>query len=254
MKLLLSFFLALLGYSACAKCLTRGMEFWPRSGSAIQQRPVVMVQGYADSQPLVLGLGTGSYLAYLQTDTERVPLRVVEVVAGQFNEAQAVLKTTCLLEAGKLYELILVGKGNKGNVIPYQNSLGGTHVRYTVAAGLDQTAPTWQRAPKLHAKTWIEYGCGPEAGVQFTAPVHDNSAYLIRASVKDLTTGTTSSYYLLPDATGTVLVGHGMCSGGFVLENGSAFSVTFAALDAAGNLTKYTGGAISFTKPAQSEG
>ncbi|SMB98345.1 hypothetical protein SAMN00120144_1060 [Hymenobacter roseosalivarius DSM 11622] len=93
-------------------------------------------------------------------------------------------------------------------------------------------------------------GCGPAVNVDFYGVVQDQSAYIVKASVRNLATGEIVSYYLRPVIKDFISIGHGMCSGAFALEKGKNFSVVFTLMDASGNTANWTGKAISFTAPA----
>lgn len=243
----LFFILILAAHVAGAKCYTSGIQCWPKS-KTVKQNAVFVVEGYANSQGIIKGLGA-SYVAFLQSKTQRVPLVVAEILVGQFDVTQAVLKSSRALEVGEQYELIIEGKGSKGNIIRWQDVFRQNERQYTVVAGLDQTAPAWQTLPKENGKSYTEMGCGPEVFVAFASTVRDESEYMLKASVKDLASGKTTAYYLKPDSAGLVQIGHGMCGGPFVLEKGKSFSVTLSLMDASGNTTKWLGNALSFTGP-----
>ncbi|GAB2953709.1 hypothetical protein GCM10027048_18670 [Hymenobacter coalescens] len=237
-----------LAHAGQAKCYTRGLRCWP-SGGTLRPQPILVLDGLAQSQEIIHALGA-TYQAYLQAGKERVVLDVQDKLVGQYGVSQAVLKPRRPLTVGQRYELIIRGKGaGSGNLLEQANGPYRANVVYTVVAGTDQTPPAWKAAPREHAKHYEEMGCGPEVYVDFTAAVLDESACLIKATVRDLDSGQASAYYLPPDAAGLVSVGHGMCTGAFRLENGRRYTVAFTLLDAAGNTTPWQGPALAFTRP-----
>ena len=199
---------------------------------------------------MIKGLGS-SYVACLQSKTQRVPLVVAELLVGQFDVTQAVLKPRSVLEVGEQYELVIEGKGSKGNVIRWQEK---SKMQYAVVAGADETTPAWETLPTESGKRYEEMGCGPAIHVAFASTVHDESEYLVKASVKNLASGRITAYYLQPDSMGYIHIGHGMCGGAYMLEKGKNFSVVFALMDASGNSTSQTDKALQFTKPEGSYG
>lgn len=249
LKCILIYLIALsLVHTVEAKCYTSGLQVWP-SSKTVKSNTVFVIDAWANSQPIVSGLGS-TYHAFLQADSARIPLELKEKLVGQYAMTQAVLQPSRALEVGTQYELVIRGEGTKtGNVIEYANGMGITRVFYTVEPGLDESPPTWKTLPQEKSKQYIEMGCGPEVVVDFSANILDQSACLIKATVKDLASGKINSYYLQPGTTGLVSVGHGMCVGAFMLEKGTRFSVTFALLDACGNTKAWTGKAIEFTRP-----
>jgi hypothetical protein len=246
---------------AHAKCNTSGLTFWPTS-KTIKANSILMVEGYADSQAIIRGLGT-SYEAFFQLGAQRVPLQVKDILVGQVGSSQALLQPSAVLKVGKQYELIIRGKGAKaGNMMESVYNARRGRVFYTIEAGLDQTPPFWVAPLREQAKHYAEMGCGPEVAVNFTGIIYDQSEYLVKAAVQDLTNGNTTTYYLRPniqtasyylqmDDAGLVSLGHGMCAGAFELEKGNRFFVTFSLLDASGNSTPWMGSAISFTRPLE---
>lgn len=163
---------------------------------------------------------------------------------------------------GAQYELIIVERARPAESIIWRHKGSRTYqVKYTVAAGADHTAPAWLARPSEKDKHYEEYGCGPALGVAFAAAVRDESACLVRATVRDLASQQTITCYLRPGAqvlgppppgaaADDLVVGHGMCNGGFVLENGRDFAVTFELLDEAGNRTPWAAAPLRFTRPA----
>ncbi|TGD82699.1 hypothetical protein [Hymenobacter wooponensis] len=249
MKFALVFLLALcIAHLAPAKCSTNGLSFWPASKS-IKSNSVLMIEGYANSQRIIQGLGT-SYEAFFQLGSQRLPLQVKEILVGQYGLTQGILKLNAHVKVGEQYELIIRGKGAEtGNAMESPTRFGRDKVFYTIEAGLDQTPPAWVAPLREKAKHYVEMGCGPEVSVQFTGVVHEQSEYLVKAAVKDLSSGKTTVYYLQPDKTGLVSVGHGMCAGAFELEKGKSFAATFSLLDASGNSTPWVGPTVLFTRP-----
>lgn len=250
MKFILLLIVALsAAFGAQAKCYTHRITCWPL-GKTIKQNSVFVLEGYADSQALIKGLGT-TYTAYLTTGTQLLPLEVREILVGEYQLTQAVLRPRRKLDAGKQYELIIRKAGEKEKFL---SNVLFTHAdrrfAYTVVAGEDKAAPDWQLAPQEKSKSYEELGCGPEVAVEFYGKAQDQSPYLVKATVKNLATGKATSYYLQPTAQSIISVGHGMCAGAFALEKGKNFSVAFALLDASGNTTNRTSNALLFTAPA----
>jgi len=121
-------------------------------------------------------------------------------------------------------------------------------VKWTVVAGQDNSAPTWTSMPKFKNSTYQEYGCGPAVFANFTFSATDNSEYLIKTTVKNLSNGKETTYYLTGKEN-IIAVGHGMCSGAFNFDGGDKFEVEFGLFDASGNLTNWTGERIAFNRP-----
>ncbi|GAB3838848.1 hypothetical protein [Hymenobacter jeollabukensis] len=249
MKLFVTLILVLTtAVAAQAKCYGVNLEFWPKSGS-IRPNAVFLIEGFEASQPVVSGLRT-THQAYLQADGQRIPLDVQEILVGQFQLTQALLRPRRRLVVGTQYELIVVERARPAESIIWRHKGSRTfQVKYTVEAGPDRAAPAWLAPPTEQAKHYEEYGCGPAVSVEFAAAAQDESVCLVRATVRDEATGQRTTCYLRPAAAGRIAVGHDMCSGAFELEKGRHFTVTFGLLDASGNTTPWTGKAIAFDRP-----
>lgn len=246
--------LALTASEARAKCSSMGMSFWPRNRT-IRQNSLLVVDGYSQSQAVLTGLGS-THEAFLQSGNQRIPLEVAQILIGEFEVTQVVLKPHRILEAGRQYEVVIVTAGKKAtdtsNLVFLHNR---GKVVYTVAAGpQDHTAPRWLAAPAGKGQQYEEFGCGPAVSVDFAAPGQDESEWLVKAAVQNLTTGQVTTYYLQPAGEQrTISVGHGMCGGAFQLRNGKLYSVTFVLMDAAGNTTPAPQPPLQFAGPVPHE-
>lgn len=111
----------------------------------------------------------------------------------------------------------------------------------------------WKQKPVYQKKDHISYGCGPAKSVYFTSAQEDHSDILVRTTVKSLTSGKSSTYYLLPEK-GKLEVGHGMCSGAFTFHEGKEYEVSFGLMDGSGNTGCEASKAISFSRPEPKAG
>ncbi|SMB98348.1 hypothetical protein SAMN00120144_1061 [Hymenobacter roseosalivarius DSM 11622] len=113
MKLTLILLVALSVASiAQAKCYTSGFEFWPIT-KTIKQNSIFLIDGYADSQEIITGLGF-TYKVYLRSGAQQIPLIVQQLLVGQVSLTQALLKPQRALDTGKQYELVIEDARNKG--------------------------------------------------------------------------------------------------------------------------------------------
>ncbi|UOQ70544.1 hypothetical protein [Hymenobacter cellulosilyticus] len=233
---------------ARAKCINSGLRVWPQTRT-VHAAPVFVVDGYSASQEIIRGLGT-TYKIYLQAADQQIPLEVQQLLPGEFAVTQAVLKPRRSLEVGRQYELVITEARKKGTA--KQNLVFQLHrsrVLYTVVPGQDQTPPEWLARPTKKGQQYTEYGCGPDVFVDFTCQVRDESEYMVKATVKSLSSGQQTTYYVAPDKQGILFIGRGMCSGPFMLDKGPDYSVTFALLDASGNTTPWAYPPLQFTQP-----
>jgi hypothetical protein len=245
-------FLALFTFlttSVLADCAGSAISFWP-SGQTLKQNPVIVINGYAESQTIINGLNK-EYAIYLKSGKEKIKLNVKEILTGEFFVTQAVLTPEKNLTEGKDYQLFIDGLPEYEGSLRKWNEETQQHdlVKWTVVKGTDVIKPLWKERPKEFKKTMALYGCGTEKYVHFGFRVSDESTCLIRTTVKSIKTQKKTTYLLEPDDNVVILVGHGMCSGAFVFKDGDIYEVSFDVMDASGNLTVWDEKKIQFTSP-----
>lgn len=230
------------------KCMSRGLYFWP-TGPTICENSLIIVDAYAQSQAMLTG-STKKYTAYLQSDHEKIELLPIALYVGQFDLTQVILKPQKSLIAGGTYELIVEGVDDVENLLKKFNSKTNQweKISWKVVGEADLEAPVWKKLPAYINDTYIEYGCGPEVSANFEFEVSDISEYLIKTTVKDLSTQQVCTYCIQP-SNQVISIGHGMCSGAFYLDNGHDFEVEFILMDASGNETPWTSPPLSFKNP-----
>lgn len=250
MRYLLSLFIPLLmAVSAHADCAGTGLSVFPY-GRNISQNSIFIIDGYAESQHVVLDLNT-RHAVYLKSGNKKIKLLVTEICVGDFFLTQALLKPETELESGLQYTLCI-------DDLPEYESLGRYNSKtdnyepltYQVVSGKDMKKPLVSSKPKELGKTLMHFGCGPSIHVVFDNPSKDDSEVIVRTTVKNIKTGKETTYYLQPDRN-KLKVGHGMCSGAFTFDEGEQYEVEFSFMDASGNVTAWTGERIRFTKPVK---
>ncbi len=206
-----------------------------------------MIEGYAESQKVILGLNN-TYNIYLKSGNKKIKLLVTNTYIGQFHLTQAFLKPETKLEVGIEYTIYIDSLPDFEIFQKYNKNLEKNEVaKYKVIDKNDLDIPIISKKSKLLRKEYFELGCGPVILAIFNYPVKDSSEILARATVKNLKTGIETTYFLKPKE-GEINVGHGMCSGAFKFENGNKFEVEFTFMDASGNLTSSVK-RIKFSKP-----
>lgn len=229
-----------------ADCAGTGLSVFP-NGPVIRQNSIFMVEGYAESQNVILELNK-KHNIYLKIGKKRVKLLVTEICVGQFFLTQAILKPETELEAGVEYTMHIDDLPEYERFNKYNNA---THkyeqVKYKVIKGKDLDRPKISSRSMELKKTLVQYGCGPAIHVVFTNPSKDQSDIIVKTTVKNLKTGKETTYYIKPDRD-KIKVGHEMCSGAFDFD-GDFYEVEFSYMDASGNITVWTGERIKFTKP-----
>jgi len=233
-----------------ADCAGTGLWVFP-SGPTVKQNSIFVLDGYAESQNVILGLNK-KHNIYLKSGNKKIKLLVTEICVGQFYLTQAVLKPETELEAGLEYTMYIDSLPEYESFNKYNNT---THkyepVSYKVVSEKDNEKPQLTTRPKELKMTLVHYGCGPSIHVVFSNPAKDNSAIIVKTTVKNINTGKETTYYIQPDGD-KIKIGHGMCSGAFDFEDDSNnYDVEFSFMDASGNLTAWTGERIRFSKPTK---
>ena len=231
-----------------SKCTSSGLTFWP-SAKNINENSIFVIDGYATSQKIIEGLGT-NYKVYLKSSGQKINLNVQETHIGQFRLTQAILKPEKNLTPGLEYELVIENLKDISNQVSRYNELTNQHekVKWKVIAGKDSIAPSWKIKPTFKNNIYTMFGCGPEIFSNFNFSASDNSSILVRTTVKNISTGKETTYYL-DTKDNTIAIGHGMCAGAFDFDDGEKYEVEFSLFDSSGNITPWTGARIKFNKP-----
>lgn len=243
MRNLLFVFAALLSsFVVSAKCASNGLTVFPH-GNTIAPQGIIMIEGYARSQDVINGLGK-QHAVYLKSKSHTVKLLVQEVLVGEMQLTQAILKPATSLRKGETYQLHIGNLPADESLVLHNEDGTTSPISWKVADAPPK--PMLTSAPKYVDQSYIEYGCGPSVYMNFMVPVHNATPFLVKATVKT-ENGTEHSYYIQPEADGRAQLGHGMCSGAFVFMPGIKYTASFALLAAGGELSGPTA-PIAFTR------
>ncbi|MBS1561570.1 MAG: hypothetical protein JSS89_08185 [Bacteroidetes bacterium] len=251
MKTLLTIVLALMCGSTAAHslCSGGGLRVFPH-GSTIGSHPIFVLEGYAKSQKVITGLNK-AYSIYLNSGKSKVRLMVRNVYIGQYRLTQALLYPEAELEVGQQYTLQIDSLPHGEHLTRYNHAKDEYGpVTYNVVAANDDQSPILSSRPEEVGKTLENPGCGPVSSVAFSNPAIDESEVIVMTTVKNLSSGKETTYLILPDSN-KIRVGHGMCSGAFTFDDTLEYEVEFTFMDAAGNITPWSGERIRFTKPTK---
>jgi hypothetical protein len=249
MRRLLFILLFLASFEQCYSfCLPKMITAWPETKS-ISENSLFLITGYSLSQDIVKSLNE-KYPIYLKQGSKKIRLKLEGTYIGEYNVTQTILRPEEKLEFGKEYTVHIDNIPNSEPQLGTWNENKKKYdpLVYKVKMHADTVAPAWIKSPIELEKSFIYFGCGPDIHVSYGAEIKDESEFLIRATVTNLTTSTTTTFFL-DLYENTISVGHGMCSGGFDLEKGKEFEVSFDLFDSSGNITKWAGEKIRFTPP-----
>jgi hypothetical protein len=218
---------------ASADCAAGSVGVWPSPERPLAPSGLVVVDGYGTDRSWVREIAR--YRPRLEGAGEAVPLEVVETNEGEFEVTQVVLRARRPLRAGSRYRLVLTGRSNPR----LWGSRGRVPLVWTVASP-DSTPPRWTEAPRMERTSFTAFGCGPAIYAHVRVRVSDASDVLYRVTVEPVSGGAARTY-LIEARDGELQVGHGMCSGPFVLAAGIRYRIRVTAVDAAGNETPAPG-------------
>ena len=232
---------------ASAKCASNGI-YCLSTSSKLNRNGLIILEFYASSQHLVPGLNQ-KHQIYLTSRGKKVHLMVLETLKGEMNVTQVVFKPSSDLNANEVYKLEISNlPADERNPTRYNRSSGKWEaLTFEISTKIDREMPTFNIVPTQQKKTLAFYGCGPASWVYFNVAGNDSSELFVRVNVKNRTTKKVTTY-LLSIEDRLIKVGHGMCSGAFVFDNGDNFEAEFQLVDQSGNQSKATT-AITFTKP-----
>ncbi|WP_262147890.1 hypothetical protein [Chryseobacterium foetidum] len=240
-KLILLLIILTFNFSAKAECSFSGINVWPTQQN-IAPNSIIIIEGYAESQELILQLNKKNKI-YLTGNSERVAIKVVRILKGQFGLTQAILQPERELQTGKTYELIIEGLGEF-------EKKDYTVTKWTVSLKKDFEKPVWDCLPTYNNRSFTAFGCGPEMHVNFCGILKDNSPTLIYAKVFNRKNKTHSDYFLTGEGQ-NISIGHGMCSGAFAFDEDTEYEVQFGLMDASGNENMELTKPVTFTRPTE---
>lgn len=238
-KIILIFIYQISYFNLFADCKNSYITVFPNK-SNIAKNSIFIIEAYGESESLINQLNK-KHKIYLQSGNKKVNLIVKEILKGAKFISQAKLQPEKILEVGLSYQLII-------DSLNSEMSSFFSQPIYNVTKPMDLIKPIILSKPKYKNKALKQYGCGPEAYVNFTFNVKDSSELIVKTILKNLKTGKIYIYYLIPKDN-EVSVGYGMCSGAFNLEEGYNYEVKFYFSDASGNGTKWKNKGIQFTAP-----
>jgi hypothetical protein len=181
--------------AAYAKCTFGGLSVFPR-GQEIKQNSIFIIEGYSQSQNIILGLNK-KHNIYLKSGSRKIKLLVTKILVGQFSLTQALLKPEFVLQAGLEYTMYIDNMPEYETLTNYnRKTYEHEVVKYKVLPENDIEKPQIASKPKEIKKTLVHYGCGPSIHVVFSNPSKDKSEIIIMTTLKNLNTKKEVSYLL----------------------------------------------------------
>lgn len=241
-----------------ADCDGEGWELFP-DGATLSPQPIIVLDGQFGSATTIDSIRAGTPI-YLRSKQHKVQLNVVEFLTGDMGRKQIVLTPKEKLRVGHTYELFIKEPDDEWNYDNYlyrSDPITGEWetAHWKVVKGKDTVPPMWRSEPVVQRKTHDPYRIGIHIPmwVVFKCEVNDASRCIVKAVVRNLTTGRETIYYVLMDSIRHRFdIGCNHCSGAFMFEGGNEFEAVFTPMDAEGNIGTPTA-PIVFTKPTEQD-
>lgn len=242
--------------SALGQCVfSSEILVWPSVKQAeIQPRQVFLFSAGLNARHENLRQIGRSTTVYLWSAHDSVPLVVRERPQNKVGSVlQLLMQPSRPLLADSLYEL-RVGKSPNDTYFYFRigqwngKSRQATMPRWKVAATPDSQAPRWSSTPTVLKKEYSENSEGVNNYVYFSNPVLDNSPYIVRATIRNTRKPYPTVTYLTP-WEGYLYVGWFTCDGNFDFTSEEHCTITFEAIDAAGNRSSASGRPVPFQAP-----
>lgn len=224
----------------------------------IERRHPVLVQEPETVEPRIDGVlrqAIDRVQAFLASQASQVPetvqLRVAEKHRGAMGRVQAVLAPVRTLRPRSRYVLWIDDGPGRRPVIAGSEDEKEIRAAWRTGDGPDESAPVWSARPRGVGGHNIGFACGSEIAATVSSWVQDGEparALLVLADVWPAGSERHETY-LLKIRDHRVAIGHGMCSGAFKLEPGSAYNARLTAIDVAGNASPAPGEPLTILGP-----
>lgn len=233
---------------------------WPDEyAAAIQPRQIFLFSAgsYTNARTDLLHFGR-QIQVYLWSAHDSVPLLLLDQPANPLsNNRQVLMQPARPLLLDTVYHLRTNLPPPAGyRLFRMQRARPGSNqliiaLRWRVSsAPPDTQAPRWTATPAVVHQKYSENSEGINNYVQFSYPLQDTSPVLVRATIRTARLATPVVSYLTPWHN-LLGIGWFTCGGDFIFGPEEACTVTFEALDAAGNRSHATGWPIPLQGPTQ---
>ncbi|MBC9796903.1 hypothetical protein [Sinomicrobium weinanense] len=219
--------------TAFAECVS-SILFFPAS-KKIGLNPMFIIEGSDYYQKTIESFRKRTI--YLESDKgETVVLELCEILKGQMQVTQAVLKPVRPLKPNTVYSLKYDCQSEREyNKLKRWNPETGENEKIYWKTSVTHVSPLRDKDTKISylKNEYAEYGCGPDAHAIFeVSPANDGETWY-RTEVTELSTRKKTDYYLL-ERESKLYVGHSMCGGPFAFKPAQKYQVRFTPVNANG--------------------
>lgn len=256
--------LAMLPLLAQAQCdYSPWISVWPSPyPEVIQPKQIFLFSGNglggAQSQAAKLQQFGNAIHVYLWSAHDSVDLLVLDqLVFTEPSDAESHLKVLLTpshpLLAGAEYELrAFKGSENLFYLFSPGRSAPGqkraTAYRWKTSSTPDIIAPRWVATPVVKEKKYEANSEGLENYVLFSLPLRDSTRCLVKTTIRHMASGQSITNYLIPWQN-QLGIGWFTCGGDVHFKSEEEYTVSFEAIDTAGNRASASGTPIRFRAP-----
>ncbi len=226
--------------SAHAACESDGIVLFPRPGAVIPINAAFILEGRGAEVERVEAL-VGKTLHLQSAGGESVPVEVRRGWKSEMARVAVRLQVKGKLAAQDRYTLQL------DEVLPGYRNLDRRAAQtpsWFTGPGPDTKKPQWQRAPAVAEGRHAVVDGGLIRELRLSAPMKDESPTWVVVTMRRALGPKQTQTYFAPVDGGMATLGHDGCSGGFVFEDGRAYTARVEGYDVAGN-------AVTAPKPLQ---
>lgn len=216
--------LAQSGGEAAPPCTIDAVDVFPASGSRVPTNARFVLEGFGPRAGQLRRL-IGKTLT-LSAGSKKVSLAVKSAFTAGDDRIAVELVPRGPLDPGTEWTLDL------GQVLPLVKFRGGgdaSVLTWTTGRGLDRASPVLKRIPAVEQGLMAKDG---ERQVMFRVDAVEDGPILMVGKLRQARGGSTRRYFV-PVRSGRAVVGDQAC-GGWSLERGRAYRITFQAVDVAG--------------------
>jgi len=215
-----------------AECIMGGITYFPEQQS-ISQNSIFIFEGYAFDQEVINSFKDNRQ-AYLQSeDGDKVNLKIYDILIGQMGLTQGIFKPMEKLKLNKKYFLKFTNLTDDENFcnLTRFNPITEKHEPVFWKITGSQTLELNSKLNLKFEQTEVEYyGCGTSAYAVFQPEDSLEMEIWYKTEVYDIETKS-STTYIIKEWEGKVMVGHGMCSGGFAFTKEGNYKVRFTPMN-----------------------
>jgi len=217
-------------------CASNGLSFFP-SEKEISLNSNFIIEGYAMSQKTIINLK--DKMVYLEDkESNKIHLEIIEILKGEMNLTQAILKPKNQLKPNTTYFLRIsnLNEIDKDELYKWNyNTNEKEPISWKTKNIIFSDLINENLEIEYSKNEATLYGCGPAIYSIFEVKNSPNIEVWYRTEVVNIKTNIKTTYILINYKT-ELKVGHGMCSGAFRFLEKSEYKLRFTPMNTDGKM------------------